>query len=281
MKYILYLHGLQGILTLKLLNEKTNNIIVVVSKGYDNSEIIEYCINNNLKYLLREGNVPIEISRYDIDILISSSFQKLIHPNEYNSVNKHAINIHASILPTYKGKHSDVWALINGEKKLGVTVHRLNEKFDDGEILKIFRTDIDDHLENEEIYQKVISLLPDIIDEIFDNSIFTKAEQNLCLDIFWRTRTLTDSRIDWHKLPYHIFLFVRALSRDPIYAYSEYKSRHYMFKKVIPSDINFYAIPGTVKHIDNNIHVKCAVNSVKIVSMVEGSANPEDGEVLQ
>ena len=83
-----------------------------------------------------------------------------------------AINIHASILPKYKGKHSDVWALINDEKTLGITVHKINEKFDDGEILHIEEIKINDSMTNKEIYQNISKPLQKIIKLIFNNLIF-------------------------------------------------------------------------------------------------------------
>jgi len=45
------------------------------------------------------------------------------------------INVHGSLLPKYRGKNTGFWVLLNQEKETGVTVHYMNEKIDDGEII--------------------------------------------------------------------------------------------------------------------------------------------------
>ena len=45
------------------------------------------------------------------------------------------INLHPSLLPKYRGTFSCPWAIINNEKKTGITYHFMNEKFDDGKIV--------------------------------------------------------------------------------------------------------------------------------------------------
>lgn len=47
----------------------------------------------------------------------------------------HIFNIHYSLLPKYRGLHSTVWAILNGEKEVGLTIHQMNEKIDAGSIL--------------------------------------------------------------------------------------------------------------------------------------------------
>lgn len=52
---------------------------------------------------------------------------------------KHYINIHGSLLPKYRGFHSIFWAIMNGEDQLGYTIHEVNERVDDGDILYQYR----------------------------------------------------------------------------------------------------------------------------------------------
>jgi methionyl-tRNA formyltransferase len=251
-------------------------------EGHLNDEIIEYCNEQGLKYLFRKKSVPVAVKRLDYEMLISSSFQFLINREEYEHLRFGGINIHASILPTYKGKHSDVWALINGETTLGITVHRLNERFDDGEILNIYRTDIDDTLKNTEIYEKVFALLPEIVHDICTLRVFHERNITKGKDIYWRTRTTADSRIDWSKSARKIFLYVRALSRNPIYAYSYQGKTKTTFIAVSEASMTSTDYPGTLISYENSWYVVCGDHKcVKVEEVVEKDIALIAGAVLQ
>lgn len=68
------------------------------------------------------------------DVILSATYHRLI-PNEVISSAAHAFNLHPSLLPSYPGKNPFYWALINGESVTGVSIHRLTDKFDTGELL--------------------------------------------------------------------------------------------------------------------------------------------------
>ena len=196
LKYILYIEGFQGLTTLKESLKYTKNIICVVPQGFSNEQIINLCALHKLKIMTRARNESIDVGKYNCDILISSQFQFKIFKKEFEALRVGAINIHASILPKYKGKHSDVWALINDEKTLGITVHKINEKFDDGEILHIEEIKINDSMTNKEIYQNISKPLPKIIKLFFNKLIFKNTIKKKGQDVYWRVRNLSDSRIN-------------------------------------------------------------------------------------
>lgn len=282
LKLVLYISGNQGLETLRLCHSFSESIVVVLPEGFENENIVDYCKKARLPLIIRSKEVPLSLSSEKFDLLISSSFQFLIKKEEYYHLKYGGINIHASILPTYKGKHSDVWALINDEKILGVTVHKLNDKFDDGEILNIYEIGIDDSHSNSEIYQRVTSLFPELISDICTLKIFDYEFKSSSSEIYWRVRTLEDSRIDWSKSARKIFLFVRALSRHPIYAYSFHKKIKYSFKKVEQTNLQRNDYPGRVVQIDENYFVVCGDGFlVKILELTENNIKPIPQSVLQ
>lgn len=69
------------------------------------------------------------------NIFICCSFVQRI-PMEKYPYNK-VFNIHFAELPGYKGRHADYWSVMEGEKYLGVSLHVMNEKFDDGDIIAL------------------------------------------------------------------------------------------------------------------------------------------------
>lgn len=267
-KYILFIDGDQGLIALTELLKYTKNIICVIPKGYSNQSIIKECSVNKLKVLVRDKYEKIDIKKYKCDILISSQFQFRIFKEEFKSLNIAAVNIHASMLPKYRGRNSDVWALINDEKTLGITVHEINEKFDDGKILHIEKIKIDDSMSNKEIYQKVLYGTPNIIKLIFKNKIFKNKINKSGQDIYWRARNLNDSRINWNLDSRKIFLFIRALSRNPIYAYSNYNSLKFYFYSTEVTNISRKNLcPGTVIKESVSLYIVCG--DYKLLKIIE------------
>lgn len=256
MSYLLFIEGTQGLQTLQRLLDHARDVAVVVPQGFDNSAIQSACRTHGLEVLVRERGVPLDLSDREFKVLVSSQFQFRIDPSEYELA-QHAVNIHASILPTYKGKHSDVWALINDERILGITVHRLNPGFDDGEIMLVEQVAIDDSLTHEEIYDRIAARLPGIVDQIADGSIFAKRDRTVRPDVYWRVRKPIDSQISWQLAARKVFLFVRALARPPIYAFSGYRRSRYEFRRVVPVDTIVQAIPGSVVELDGHLHIVC------------------------
>lgn len=102
-----------------------------------------YTKQKHIYSLAKKRNIPVE---YDVsyvkgsyDLCIVATYHKLLDLKKMNL--KNAYNIHPSLLPKYKGKDPINEVIKNKEKISGVTVHRLTNKFDEGEIIfqeKIF-----------------------------------------------------------------------------------------------------------------------------------------------
>lgn len=275
MRFLLYLEGYQGLVTLMELFNYTNSIAVVVPAGFDNSAIEQFCQDKGLTVLQRKRGEALEFEQGQYECLLSSQFQFKILPEEYNNVTD-GLNIHSSVLPTYKGKNSDVWALINDEKLLGISVHRLNDKFDGGEVVYIAQVGINDDMSNPQIYKAMSDALPGLVGKIADGSIFDSPPAQLGPDIFWRARKLLDSRICWLQSARKVFLFVRALARDPIYAFGDYKGKRYYIKDSRYTESSSDTIPGGVVELDGKLYAACGDG--KLLQIVEYSS--EEGELV-
>lgn len=72
-------------------------------------------------------------SDFSVDLIIIAGYKPIIEKRFTQKFN--ILNIHYSLLPRYRGLHSIPWAIINGENKLGWTLHQVNEFIDDGPII--------------------------------------------------------------------------------------------------------------------------------------------------
>ncbi len=75
------------------------------------------------------------LKRLDLDLIISVAAPQIFREQLLNLPRKGCINIHNAKLPKYRGMLPNFWQMYHGEKAVGTTVHRINAKLDDGEIL--------------------------------------------------------------------------------------------------------------------------------------------------
>ena len=76
-----------------------------------------------------------KIKNFNSDLLISVSYDQIFKKKIIESFDLGIINCHCGALPYYRGRSPINWAIINGEKSFGVTVHYVNEKIDQGDII--------------------------------------------------------------------------------------------------------------------------------------------------
>src|SRR3989338_8159735 len=75
------------------------------------------------------------LKKFSADLFIVVSFGKIISKEVLGLPKLYCLNIHASLLPKYRGAAPINWAIANGEKETGVTIMRMNEKMDEGDII--------------------------------------------------------------------------------------------------------------------------------------------------
>lgn len=111
---------------------------IAVLKGIiNNHPIYEICTNDSELIQLSNKSIIIkELSDSKSDIIICSGYKKIISEDLIH--NMRIINIHPSLLPKYRGYHGVVWALLNNESEIGITIHEVNKYIDDGPIIKQF-----------------------------------------------------------------------------------------------------------------------------------------------
>jgi len=93
--------------------------------------------------------------------IISFASPQIVKSNLLKIPKKGCINVHSALLPKYRGVYPMFWALLNDEKKVGVTVHYMDKDIDNGKIIlqKSFPVEKTDTFES--LYNKAITIIPD------------------------------------------------------------------------------------------------------------------------
>jgi len=173
---------------LKMLIENTNVIMVVTQpdKIVGKNKDVSF---SPVKKLALEENIPVfqpvrirkdfeELKKLDIDLIVTCAYGQII-PKEVLDLPKYGcINVHASILPKYRGSAPIQWCLFNNDDKTGVTIMYMDEGMDTGDIIKIKEIPI---LESDNVgtlHDKLSILGRDLLLEVLP-TIFDKTNKRI------------------------------------------------------------------------------------------------------
>ena len=186
------------------------------------SKVKQYAKKNNIKILqpenLNNKEFINKIEAIQPDLIIVVAFRKL--PFEIFSIPKYgAINLHASLLPNYRGAAPINWCLINNEKKTGVTTFFINEKIDQGDVLLKEEINISDEDDFGSLYLKLSSigskLLVKTINGVVTDTLKT-SKQLMDEDLKIAPKlSKENTRIIWNKPTKEILGKIRGLSPIP------------------------------------------------------------------
>jgi methionyl-tRNA formyltransferase len=186
------------------------------------SEVKTYCELNNIKLLqpenLRDPDFIDQIKKINPILIVVVAFKKL--PSLLFEIPKYGtINLHASLLPDYRGAAPINWCLINNETYTGVTIIKINNNIDCGDILMQEKVLIDKNEDFETLKNKLSSIGSEIlyktIDLIVKGKIQSK-EQLISEDDKQAPKlTTNNTRIDWESSIDSILGKIRGLTPRP------------------------------------------------------------------
>jgi UDP-4-amino-4-deoxy-L-arabinose formyltransferase/UDP-glucuronic acid dehydrogenase (UDP-4-keto-hexauronic acid decarboxylating) len=130
-----------------------------------------------------------------------------------------SLNLHPGLLPEYAGLHTHQWAIRNGEREFGVTVHRVEPQIDAGAIVGQVRFPISPEDTGLSLFSRCLTagreLFSRIIAQITRGEALTDVPQDLARRRLYRHRDALDGRIDWNESAVRITDFIRAGNYEP------------------------------------------------------------------
>lgn len=216
---------------LEALIENTNVVAVITQPDKEvgrkrlltPSPIKEIAIKNNIKvYTPIKIKDEIEkINSIDADIIVTCAYGQIIPEEILYHPKYHTINVHASLLPNYRGGAPIQRAIMNGDDKTGITIMFTDKGMDSGDIItsKSIPIDINDNIEtlSKKLSNLGAALLIDTLPSIFNNTckrIKQSNEQCSFSPIIKRE----DEKINFNDKAINIYNKIRALSNIGAYA---------------------------------------------------------------
>ncbi len=184
------------------------------------SKVKEFALENNIKVFqptkIREDYQ--EIIDIKPDLIVTCAYGQII-PKELIDLPKYGcINIHASLLPEYRGGAPIHHAVMDGKSKTGITIMYMNEKMDEGDILYQEEIDILDTDNTSIMFDKLSKLGSSMIREFIPkliNGEITPIKQDNSKATYAYNISKEDEKIDFNNITLDIYNKIRGLSEIP------------------------------------------------------------------
>ena len=214
------------------------------------------------------------------DLVIVVAYGQII-PKEFLSLPKKGfINIHASILPNWRGAAPIQRSIMNLDTETGVSIMKIAEKLDTGPVCNTYKINLENNLNALEIGEKLSSLAADKILENIDDILDDKAkfvEQDHLKATYASKIQKSEGKIDWSEAAQKIIGKINGLYPSPG-AFFEHNGERY---KILKAEIgNGFGNPGEV--ISNYLEIACGKNqSIKISEIQRQGKKPQNiGEFM-
>ena len=161
------------------------------------------------------------------DLIVTAAYGKIL-PKSVLDIPKHGcINVHASLLPKYRGAAPIQWALINGDASTGITTILMDEGMDTGDIFLMREIEIPPDMNAKELFNRLRALGAEVLLETLEalrNGTLTRTPQDHSKAVYVPMMTRETGLIDWNKSAVEIHNLVRGTNPWPG-AYTFYRGK--------------------------------------------------------
>ncbi len=284
---------------LEMLNNREDTEIVSVVTQPDRQSgrgykfmfppVKNYALENNLEIVQPTSVKDEEFKNYLIDknpdIIIVIAYGRILPEFVLNYPEYGCINVHASLLPKYRGAAPIQWSIINGEKKTGVTTMYMDKGLDTGDKILTSEVVIDEFETSGSLFDKLadisVKTLSDTIDALY-NGTAVREKQNHEKMTYAPMITKEMSYLDFTKKSEELCRLIRGLNPFPG---GKIRVKDKIFKIFMAKPCNLVTTvePGTVLECREKLIIACGEGtSVEIIELQpEGKKKMEVSEFLK
>ena len=202
----------------------------------------------------------VEVLRgYDADLFVVAAFGQILSKEILDMPKFGCVNIHASLLPKYRGAAPIQWAILEGEKETGVTIMQMNEGLDTGDMLTKVIVPIEENDTGESLFDKLAQagakLLVETIPQMEAGTLKPEPQDD-SLSTYAKMIKKEMGLIDWKKEAVVLERLVRGMNSWPS-AYTHFNGKTLKIWEAGVENAETTAEPGTVVEVTkNNIKVQ-------------------------
>ena len=243
------------------------------NKGEEPSEVAKYAKSENLPCFKIDSfcdQTINKIRKYPCDILVLSSFGKIIPKEILDHPKITPLNIHFSILPLYRGASPIQSALLNGDIKTGISFMEMVESLDEGPVFDVSEVEISDSDNRISLEKKLVAKARSniiVVIQKISNGLQPVSQSNDSVS-YCKKIIKEDGRIDFNETAREVFNKYRAFSGWPG-TFFEYKKTTIKVHGISTFDTDNNDIPGSILDVrKDGIHIK-ASDSVIVITHIQ------------
>lgn len=212
-----------------------------------------------------------EVLAYQPDLLVTAAYGQILPKSLLDSPRFGCINVHASLLPKYRGGAPIHKAIIEGEKESGVTIMYMVEALDAGDMLSKVVVPIEAHDHVGTMHDKLAAagaqLLVDTLPALLEGSL-QAIPQNHAEATFAPTIKREDERVHWERSAEQIYNQVRGLHPWPV-AFTTYEGKVWkLWWSELVTTAGQHGEPGTILSRETDgLVIACGTGSIKITEL--------------
>ena len=237
------------------------------------SPIKKYALENGLpvfqpKSIRKEFDIQEELKKLEPDFFVTFAFGQILSQEVLDIPKYETINLHASLLPRYRGANPIQRAIINGDKETGICTMITELGLDCGDICQKLVIPISATMNCEELWNEIAEKSPKMIEQTLiglTNGTLTPEKQ--CEDGVCMANKLTkeECEIDWCKSNIQIHNLVRGVCRCPS-AFFYYNDK--LIKVIETTPLNDEIPTGTVRiNSKDGIDVGCGIGAIRLLKV--------------
>lgn len=237
------------------------------------SPIKKFAVEKNIpvfqpKSIRKEFDIQEELKKLEPDFFVTFAFGQILSQEVLDIPKYETINLHASLLPRYRGANPIQRAIINGDKETGICTMITELGLDCGDICQKLVIPISDTMNCEELWNEIAEKSPKMIEETLEglqNKTLTPQKQ--CEDGVCMANKLTKEEclIDWTKTNIEIHNLIRGICRCP--------SAYFLFNEKIIKVIESEAVDGSgevgkiVNHSKEGVDIACGKGLLRLIKV--------------
>lgn len=215
---------------------------------------------------LKGGELREVLNQLMPDIIVVAAYGRILPQYILDFPKYGCINIHASLLPKYRGAAPIQRAVVNGETETGITIMNMNEGMDTGDIIAMRKTLIGEYETAAELFDRLAPMGGELLIETLEaieNGTAAAAAQNEEEATYAPMITKADGEIDWAKPARQISKLICGMNSWPM-AYTWYQGQVVKIIGAAVTDINLQGVPGELTHYDKKqgLLVQCGSGAI-------------------
>ena len=204
------------------------------------------------------------------DVIVVAAYGKILRPSVLEMKRYGCLNVHASLLPKYRGAAPIQWAVLNGEKESGVTIMQMNEGLDTGDILYQEKIELAEDETSDSLFERLSRMGGPAILHVLDlieNDALQPVHQGESTTDYARMLVKEDGIIDFTRSAEENERFIRGMYSWPG-AQAEFRSKKILINaaKAVSDDSD--ALPGTVSQVSKHgFWIRCGEGALSVLSL--------------